>query len=229
MDRLISLPRINQANLDRLVRRVIGPVLERLPVHGRLETGQAPTLDVFLDRCAAQVDNHLANEAAKAFALTLSGVFERQLHEFALELWSLGLAAPPTRKDGTPASPKYDVLLALCAGYAGIDLVGHNLARPLGELLLVANVVRHGEGGSCARLHEIAPRLWDDPDGRLIALSPGPALLSERMRILPEDLSDYAVAAMVFWGWADTQVGAVTVIPGYAPVRRLDATSAVSA
>lgn len=224
LNRLKGLPRIYQCNLDRFFQRVVAPLIGQLPVHARLETGEAKSYDEFLDRCGAQVDNHLANEAAKAFALTLSGAFERQLHDFVLALWETGKATPPSTKTDKPdawPSLKYEQLLTISADYAGIDLEAANLSRPLAELLLVGNVVRHGEGGSCRRLSKASPRLWEDPDGQLIDLSPGPTRLSDRMRIQPADLYDFAVAAMNFWGRADTDLGAVTVIPGYPPLRDL--------
>ena len=43
-------------------------------------------MDEFLDRAKAQVDNYTANAAAKAFTLTLAGLFERQL-----QIWGRGL------------------------------------------------------------------------------------------------------------------------------------------
>ncbi|MBJ6889195.1 hypothetical protein JG637_19355, partial [Vibrio cholerae] len=66
MDTTDQLPRVFQANADRFYQRVILPTLDQLPVHGTLVVGEAKTIDEFLDRCAAQVDNHTANEAAKA-------------------------------------------------------------------------------------------------------------------------------------------------------------------
>lgn len=74
-----QLPRVFQANADRFYQRVILATLGQHPTHGTLAVGQASTLDEFLKRCAAQVDNHTANEAAKAFAFTVDGMFERQL------------------------------------------------------------------------------------------------------------------------------------------------------
>lgn len=62
-----QLPRIFQANLARLFDRVILPGMDVLTVHDHLEQGEATSLDQFLDRAAAQVDNYTANEAAKAF------------------------------------------------------------------------------------------------------------------------------------------------------------------
>jgi hypothetical protein len=228
VNRLSSLPRIYQANLDRLFQRVILPLLEQLPLHGDLVTGEAPTMDAFLDRCAAQVDNHLANEAAKAFALTVAATFERQLHAYALELHGGNLTEQRGGPRRASADPNYEALLAICAEHAGVDLGESNLERPLRELLLVANVVRHGEGRSCDRLHDLAPRLWQ-ADSQLIDLAPGPTLRSDRMRIVAEDIYDFAVATMVFWGHADPQVGAVTTPPGYPQIRRLGPASSAAA
>ncbi|MGY4408484.1 hypothetical protein ACVWW4_000220 [Bradyrhizobium sp. LB7.1] len=67
-----QLPRIFQANLARLFERVIQPAMEALPVHPSLECGEAATIEQFLDRAAAQVNDYTANEAAKAFSLTLA-------------------------------------------------------------------------------------------------------------------------------------------------------------
>lgn len=78
-----QLPRVFQANLAGLFDRIILPRLAALAVHLRLERGEAATLDAFLDRAAAQVDNYTANEAAKAYVLTLAAVFERQLSVWA--------------------------------------------------------------------------------------------------------------------------------------------------
>ena len=66
-----QLPRVFQANADRFFQRVILATLDQLPMHRTLVVGEASTMDEFLDRCTAQVDNYTANEAAKAFALTL--------------------------------------------------------------------------------------------------------------------------------------------------------------
>lgn len=78
-----QLPCIFQANLARLFDRVIQPAMAGLPVHSSLEGGEAATMDQFLDRAATQVDNYTANEAAKAFTLTLAATFERQLSIWA--------------------------------------------------------------------------------------------------------------------------------------------------
>ena len=77
MNNAEQLPRIFQADADRFYQRVILATLSQLPTHDTLVVGQAKSLDEFLSRCAAQVDKYTANEAAKAFALTLDGMFER--------------------------------------------------------------------------------------------------------------------------------------------------------
>lgn len=74
-----NLPRIFQANIDRLFQRVIYPGLQTLSIHAELRFGEASSMDEFLDRAKAQVDNYTANEGAKAYALVLAALFERQL------------------------------------------------------------------------------------------------------------------------------------------------------
>ena len=74
-----NLPRIFQANVDRLFQGVILPGLNALPIHAELRFGEAPSMEEFLERAKAQTDNYTACEGAKAYALTLAGLFERQL------------------------------------------------------------------------------------------------------------------------------------------------------
>jgi hypothetical protein len=74
-----NLPRIFQANVDRLFQRVILPALKALPMHTELHGGRVRSMDEFLARAEAQTDNYTANEAAKAFTLVLAVLFERQL------------------------------------------------------------------------------------------------------------------------------------------------------
>lgn len=217
-----QLPRVFQCNLDRLFQRVIKAGLEAHPIHPQLAFGQADTLDQFLDRCGAQVDNYMANEAAKAYALTLAAVFERQLHTFMRQLWATGAVTPDPPpsppKRGKPRPPNYGELLRASAAHAKIDLDALGLAAPLKELLLVGNVVRHGEGESCETLQAFAPRLWAYDPSSYVDLLPGPASPSEKMQILADDLVGYAVAAMTFWGHADTLPMATRQIPGYGPI-----------
>ncbi|HEY9235230.1 MAG TPA: hypothetical protein VIP08_09375 [Phenylobacterium sp.] len=202
-----QLPRVFQANILRLYDRVVRPGVELLPVHSELAFGMAPTLDAFLDRAAAQVDNYTANEAAKAFALTIAAVFERQLSAWARMIAAGGGASRVGR------TPRYEELLTLCASYAGLDLDRLGVQADLTELLLVGNVVRHGEGPSCDRLRGLAPSLWAyAPSAYIDIVSKAPPV-SERMQVSADDLARYVRAAARFWGHADPQPMAAREIP----------------
>lgn len=201
------LPRIFQANIARFYERVVKPGMVLLPVHSELVFGVAPTMDQFLDRAAAQVDNYTSNEAAKAYALTLSAVFERQLSVWARAIVTNGATASPNKK------PTYEALLCQCAEYGDIDLPALGLDHDLIELLLVGNVVRHGEGGSCEKLRKLTPGLWDSDPSQYVDLLPGPLTLSEQMRIREPDLVRYIRAVTRFWGHADPLPMAVTDVP----------------
>ena len=191
-----QLPRIFQANLARLFERVIQPAMEALPVHSSLESGEAATMDQFLDRAAAQVDNYTANEAAKAFTLTLAATFERQL-----SIWARAVH----RDDATdmPKARGFRDFLAICAELAGIEFGQGALGADLTEMFVVANVVRHGEGSSCEELKTIAPGLWDDAPNDYHDLLAGPLIASEHLRIRTGDLIRYIRATTRFWGLAD--------------------------
>ena len=201
-----QLPRIFQANIGRFFDRVILPVMESLPADPALETGQASSLDQFLDRAAAQVDNYMVNEAAKAFTLTLAGLFERQLSRWARAIQDTGLA------DMSGLSG-FEALLGGCAQQASIDLALHGLGEELTQMFVVANVVRHGEGRSCERLRALAPDLWDEDAGDYHDLLPGTAVASEHVRIRQADLVRYIRATTRFWGLADPLPLAVTNPP----------------
>ncbi|MDP3655421.1 MAG: hypothetical protein Q8R45_00435 [Brevundimonas sp.] len=191
-----QLPRIFQANLARLFERVIQPAMEALPVHSSLESGEAATMDQILDRAAAQVDNYTANEAAKAFTLTLAATFERQL-----SIW-----ARAVHRDNATDMPKvrgFQDCLAVCAELAGIDVGQSDLGADLTEMFMAANVVRHGEGSSCDRLKTMAPALWDDAANDYHDLLAGPPIASEHLRIRTGDLVRYIRATTRFWGLAD--------------------------
>lgn len=160
-------------------------------------------MDEFLDRAAAQVDNYMANEAAKSFVLTLAAVFERQL-----SIWA--------RAKGLTDAAKLRVFqeqLLFCAGMASIDLAIDDLGAELTEMFTVANVVRHGEGPSCERLRVMAPTLWSDTAGDYVDLVPGLRLPSEKLRIRKNDLIRYIRATTRFWGRADPLPMAVTDPP----------------
>ncbi|QPI72210.1 hypothetical protein [Sphingobium sp. Cam5-1] len=201
-----ALPRVFQANLARLFERVILPALDSLPHHPVLETGVAATLDQFLDRAAAQVDNYMGNEAAKAFTLSLAGVFERQMSIWACAIHDLG-QTDMSRLRG------FEALLAGCAREAGVDLAIDRLGEDLTQMFVVANVVRHGEGPSCDRLRALAPELWDDAATDYLDLLPGTSVASEHLRLRKADLVRYIRATTRFWGLADPHPLAVTNPP----------------
>lgn len=190
-----QIPRVFQANADRFYQRVVLAALDQLPIHDALVVGEASSMDEFLDRCAAQVDNHTANEAAKAFALTFDGMFERQLSR-----WASG--------HGVEAKG-WEKLLKDCTKIASLDLVATGMADDLNELHLVANVVRHGDGRSCDELKASAPQLWDRPSLDYYDLAPGPVPASDELRIRPDDLRRYARAITRFWGHVDPLPNAV--------------------
>ncbi len=201
-----QLPRIFQANLARLFDRVILPGLEALTIHPQLERGEAATLCAFLDRAAAQVDNYTANEAAKAYVLTLAAVFERQMSVWARACHNEG------RSDFS-RTRGFEALLAGCADQAGIDLERDRLGSDLGQMFLVANVVRHGDGRSCEKLRAAAPKLWEAGPPDVLDLLPGEAVVSELLRMRKRDLVRYIRATTCFWGLADPMPMAVTDPP----------------
>lgn len=198
-----QLPRIFQANLARLFKRVIQPATAALPLHASLECGEAATMAQFLDRAAAQVDNYTANEAAKAFTLTLAAVFERQLSIWARAVY----------RDEAIDLPKlrgFQDFLMLCAKRAGIDIERGELGADLTEMFMVANVVRHGEGASCEKLKTPAPALWEAAANDYHDLLAGLRVPSEHLRIRMRDLVRDIRATTRFWGLADPLPMAVT-------------------
>src|SRR3546814_14739714 len=92
-------------------------------------------MDEFLDRCAAQIDNYTVNEAAKAFVLTLDGLFERQLARWA-------------RAHGVKFPGATDLSRA-AREIAAIDVGAIGVASDIHEMKLAANVAAHGDGGAC--------------------------------------------------------------------------------
>lgn len=200
------LPRIFQANVDRFFQRVILLGLNALPIHAELRFGEAPSMEEFLARAAAQVDNHTANEGAKAYALALAGLFERQLR-----IWShirkTGPLPDKVRTEG------FRDLVVNCAHMANVDLADKCLEHMLIEMFLVANVFRHGDGRSVAGLRKHSPRLWDYERSRYVDLLPPNPDDSEKLLLQPADVVRYAAACFRFWGRADKLGGAVTDPP----------------
>jgi hypothetical protein len=190
------LPRIFQANTDRLFDRVIRQVLASLPIHAELQSGVTDDLNVFLDRCAAQVDNHTANEAAKALSLTLAGLFERQLR-----IWGREMGV--TVEGKKPGRELFRDYLPACAAAGGVDLEAGGLGTNLVEMFLVANVYRHGDGKSVRDLIAAAPARWTYDSSRYIDILPPNAEQSEQLLVEPTDVVRYAGACARFWGRAD--------------------------
>lgn len=201
-----QLPRIFQANLDRFYRRVIHPGLAVLPIHSGISDAEPATLDEGLDRAAALVDNYTANEAAKAYTLTLAAVFERQL-----SIWVRAIEAedPAARLN----AKSFEGMLTFCAAHADIDLAMDRIGDDLKQMFVVANVVRHGEGKSCEKLRADAPGLWDAGATDYADLLAGPPNPSESLRMRDHDLLRYVRAATRFWGRADPLPMAVTDPP----------------
>lgn len=114
------------------------PTLEHLCRDTPLVTAKALLLDEFLDQCAKRIENHTANEACKAFSLTLDGIFERQ--------W---VAAYGEKCEGR------NKLLEATARIYSLDVGTLGLEHGLWKLHLVVNIVRHGEGRSCLELRRL--------------------------------------------------------------------------
>jgi hypothetical protein len=196
------LPRVFQANIDRFFTRVIQPGLIALPVHAVLQFGEASTMDEFLDRAAAQVDNYTANEAAKAFSLALAALFERQLR-----IWgrSLGVTMPRRR----PGREPFREYLLHCAEAGDVDLTDGPIGYNLVEMFLVANVYRHGDGTSVDDLRAHAPARWTYDCSRYVDLLPPNGEQSEQLLLRCDDVVRYAGACGRFWGRADKLLMAV--------------------
>jgi len=189
------LPRTFQANTDRLFQRIIRPGLDSLLIHQELQFGEAASLDEFLARAAAQVDNYTASEAAKAYTLTLAGLFERQVR-----IWGRFLQVTMSGKK--PGREPFLEYLLLCTKARGVELK-HDLSDDLKEMFLVANVYRHGDGKSVTDLKICAPRLWEYAPSTYVDLLPPNDEESEQILLQSVDVVRYAAACVRFWGYAD--------------------------
>lgn len=188
-------PRTIQANIYRFHQRIIAPAMRNTPVHEEIVTGVAPSMDVLLDRAAAQVDNYTANEANKVYALVLIALFERYVR-----LWAGRLL------EGTGIETRHGdfmVLLDKAAATADIDLETAGLRATLYEALLVGNAVRHGDGKSLDKLKEQAGHLIDRSQHAYVDLVAQDTADSEWLRIQPSDIEQYVRAMIRFWGMAD--------------------------
>jgi hypothetical protein len=206
MDAPDNLPRVFQANIDRLFQRVILPGLHSLPIHEELQFGVTDSMDEFLHRAKTQTDNYTANEGAKAYTLALAGLFERQLRT-----WARTQRPGPLRE--TVWKERFRDLVADCAREAAVDLDQNGLGATLVEMFLVANVFRHGDGPSLADLRGHAPDLWAYERSRYVDLLPPHPDQSEKLLLQPGDVVRYAGACCRFWGRADKLVGTVADPP----------------
>ncbi|WP_245306982.1 hypothetical protein [Agrobacterium salinitolerans] len=201
-----ELPRIFQANLFRFYERVVAPAFDNLLEPPPLEFGDVDTIDVYLDRTAAQVDAHTRNEAAKAFVLTTAGLFERQLRHWARHLFGHA-RLPDVRTQG------FEALLMECLQEAGVDGSSDDVAPDLIEAFLVANVVRHGDGRASTKLRAAAPRLWTYDRTEYVDINAGHSPDSEQIRIRSDDVKRYFRAGLRFWGRVDPLPMAATESP----------------
>jgi len=193
-----NLPRIFQANLDRLYQRLVAPGLEALLIHAPVHSGEP----AFQTSVIGQVDNYTANEGAKAYALVLAGLFERQVR-----IWGRSLGFPPGKRPGQEPFKDYVVL---CAQHGDVDLEDQALGETLIQLFEVANVFRHGDGPSVEALRTHSPELWDYERSRYVDLLPPNPDYSEKLLLQPADVVRYATACVRFWGRADKLPLAVT-------------------
>ncbi|THK33640.1 hypothetical protein EHS39_35115 [Ensifer sp. MPMI2T] len=199
------LPRIFQANIDRLFQRVILPGLHALPVHAELCAEEASSMNDLLMKAEAQVDNYTASEGAKAYTLVLAGLFERQLR-----IWARSSSAP-LREEAS--KEKFRKLVTDCAREFDVDLEHRRVGRTLVEMFLVANVFRHGDGPSVANLREQSPELWIYEQSRYVDHLPPNGDESEKLLLEPDDVVRYATACSRFWGLADKFDGALVDPP----------------
>jgi hypothetical protein len=146
------LPRVFQANIDRLYTRVVRAALNVLPTHADALIGEPSPEAELLEQLAMQVDNHTAEEARRAFALGLAASFEQQLR-----LW--GRMVLPQAEVGLVAKCEIDRLVNRVVEVRGLQ-AAPDVRAAIAEMDLVANVVRHGDGRACDALRKVAPHLW---------------------------------------------------------------------
>lgn len=183
------LPRVFQANASRFYQSILAKVFEEIASPKAVQVEETSSIDEFLDRCAALVDNHTANETAKAFALSLDGMFERQISR-----WISG-----HRQHAKYLQPA----LRVAERIGSFDAKAEAIADDLGEMHLVANVVRHGEGNACKKLKVQAPHLFESSEPSYYDIAAGPVPTSEALRLGHDDVKRYTRAIVRFWGLAD--------------------------
>jgi hypothetical protein len=178
-----------QADIHRFHKRVIELALAEFTPGPDVEGGDAPSLDVFLEKAQTTTHNALCWEMRRTFGLTIGAMFERQLRQW------LAHHAPTHRIEIEKAHlPKLERLIAQIRG---ITLEEAGVANDIRELWTVANAVRHGEGSSLKALTTASPRFWSQVPAA--ALKSGRAWQAGDMRVKDSDLRRYTLAAMKFW------------------------------
>ncbi|MES0117927.1 hypothetical protein ACYG9R_17745 [Mesorhizobium sp. RSR565B] len=201
------LPRIFQADIHRFYKRIVLPALDNLPLHSGVKTsGSAASMAEFLEHAQMHTSNMLAFEARRSFALTLDGLFERQLR-----IWAR-VYVLDDRRPGI-ATVEVNKLVRGVGLRHGLDLETGQVRATIEELHLLGNAVRQGDGGSLIKLRACAPHLWRYADDTVAAKSEEHAILSEGIQLSDSDFTRYVRALTRFWGLADREPGAVIDMP----------------
>ncbi|MBN9254811.1 MULTISPECIES: hypothetical protein [unclassified Mesorhizobium] len=201
------LPRIFQADIHRFYTRVLLPALDNLPLHSGVKTsGLAASMAEFLEHAQMHTSNMLAFEARRSFALTLDGLFERQLR-----IWAR-VHVSEDRRAGI-ATVEINKLVRGVGLRHGLDLETGQVRVTIEELHLLGNAVRHGDGGSLTKLRDRAPHLWRYADNTVAAKSEEHAILSEGIQLSDNDFMRYMRAVTRFWGLVDREPGAMVDMP----------------
>lgn len=202
------LPRIFQANIRRFYDWVIVATLERFQPHENVKVGGAASDEEFFDNLEKSIFNQVAQEARRAFAITLGTTFERQFRRWFSQFLT------DTERPQMWQEPFLTVFPRAC-NVRGLDIEASEVGALIRELTLLVNVLRHGEGRSVKALFEAAPHLWDHLTPYDVETSWRYDLMSEGIRLLDVHLARYAWAGEAFWEMADMVQGAVR--PGRLP------------
>lgn len=88
----------------------------------------------------------------------------------------------------------------------GIDITQFSSWQKVQELRLIANAVKHGEGGSAKELYTIRPELFVNPSVAKLSISKWPSkpsvfqpLVGEDIYVSLEDIKIYREALIAFW------------------------------
>lgn len=175
------------------------PIIAKMPIHLNVPISGARSQDEFLDWAEKHHDNAVAADARNAFVLTLSALFERHLRRWL------------SRFEVVKAETmQFEAALDLGLEKLPVDADRSGLRSRLSEMVLVGNVMRHGNGRSVRILRERSPDLWYDADDHEFLDKVG--LYPELMRISQDRVQGYADAILEFWGSADTLPDAVRTI-----------------